>query len=76
MADPKTEFIPGEHYLSVFCQKCGQIIPLFHDPSRGRIKFSGQGKLQTDCPHCGKKQKHRAPEVVSRRLDIAPGTKH
>lgn len=76
MAGPTKEFVAGEHYFSVFCQKCRQIIPLFHDPSRGQITFAGQGKIQTDCPHCGKTQKHRATEVASRVLDIVPATKH
>jgi RNase P subunit RPR2 len=74
--DPKTELVPGEHYFSVFCVKCRQLIPLFHDPSKGHIKFSGQGKLQLTCPHCGKSQKHPARTAVSRKLEIQPATKH
>jgi hypothetical protein len=49
---PKT----GETWIGVVCVGCGDFIPLFHDPSGGKVKIGSDGpepsKFKTKCP-CG-----------------------
>ena len=43
-----------EWYLGVACRKCYAPILLFLDPSKGKTKFAGEGKLSITCsnPNC------------------------
>ncbi len=40
----------GEWYIGVSCKKCHKPIVLFHDPSKGKTRMTGPGKLQVTCP--------------------------
>jgi hypothetical protein len=43
-----------EWYLGVACRKCFAPIILFADPSKGKLKVAGEGKLHVTCsnPNC------------------------
>lgn len=74
MADPKTEFVPGEHYFSVMCKHCGGPIPLLHDPSKGKanINFAGEGKMRATCSTCSETHDYPASEMRSYQLALSP----
>jgi ribosomal protein S27E len=48
--------IPGRWYVGVDCKnpKCGEFIAFAYDPTGGKAKAAGAGKLGVDCPACGK----------------------
>jgi len=57
---PKFVLMDGDFYFCVACKRCQNLIPLFHDPSRGvkNINFEGAGKLEARCGSCGKFAKY------------------
>jgi hypothetical protein len=55
-ADPTKEVVSGEWYFGLKCEKCGKLLPAFHDPSRGKVKIAGAGRLSFECGRC----RHRA----------------
>lgn len=61
------EIKAGEWYFGVYCPRCLWPIVLFHDPSRGGVKFAGPGKLDVTCPRpdCGHQHYYTTGEVVS-----------
>ena len=45
---------PGKSYHCVLCNKCKTPIPLFDADLEKPVGFAGPGKLQVECPKCGK----------------------
>ncbi len=42
--------VPGEWYWGGTCPLCGQFVPVFHDPSRGKPEMKLEGQTQ-GVPH-------------------------
>ena len=72
MADPKTEFVPGEHYFTVICKHCGGPIPLLHDPTKGRVRLNFEDKtIPATCWTCEKPDDYPTSQITSTQLALS-----
>lgn len=59
---------PGEHYHCIDCARCGHVLVLAHDKTRGVQKFYGAGKLRMTCSNCGAEHDYPATDFRSKVL--------
>lgn len=52
MPDHSNVPVPGEWYWGAECPLCGALVPLFHDPSRGKSDIALEGMTQGE-PYVG-----------------------
>jgi hypothetical protein len=59
----------GKWYLFCACRFCLLQIPIVEDPSEGKSKLTGPGRLLVNCPHCSKENEFGTHEVTAGRLE-------
>ncbi|MGH6689641.1 MAG: hypothetical protein ACREF4_03045 [Gammaproteobacteria bacterium] len=64
IVDPD-DIVVGDWYLAIYCSHCRYTIPLYPDPTKGELKFSGPGTFRAPCPECGQEDEYRTEQVVS-----------
>jgi hypothetical protein len=62
----------GKTYLGFYCAKCATPIPVAEDPSGGKVRFAGKGRLHLRCPKCS----HEADYPADEARHLAAHTKH
>jgi hypothetical protein len=55
---------PGEWYLGPECKACKELFPVIHDPTKGKTKVGGPGRLQLRCPRCGHEAWYETREML------------
>jgi hypothetical protein len=59
------DVLAGEWYTAAYCSNCRYPIPLYPDPTRGEVKYSGGGTFRMPCPECGQTDEYPTEQVVS-----------
>ena len=64
--------MPVKWFMGVLCRKCAFPILLFEDPSDGKRKFTGGGKLRAPChrPECNHQDDYSTDEVYNLSADV------
>jgi hypothetical protein len=59
------DVVAGEWYTAIHCSNCRYPIPLYLDPTKGEVKYTGGGTFRVPCPECGQEDEYPTAEVVS-----------
>lgn len=60
----KPAVAPGKVYLGFYCKNCGTPIPVFEDPSGGKVTLGGPGaSVRATCQKCGAVREYPVAEA-------------